>query len=170
VTTIQKTLTTGVVQALVDALMVAGTAAMMGVYSPRCWACRSRPPCCTAGLRWAVFRRCAAASAEEIIHAAKQQTHFLETASGIQSVRLFGRGDQRRAGWMNMLADQFNAGLRVQRVHVGHETGADAAVRARARARRSGSRRAWCSRAGSRSACCSRTWPTRSCSRPASAR
>ncbi|MFL6629142.1 MAG: peptidase domain-containing ABC transporter, partial [Vitreoscilla sp.] len=47
---------------------------------------------------------------------------FLETAGGIQSVRLFGRGDQRRAGWMNMLADQFNAGLRVARVHVTHES------------------------------------------------
>jgi ATP-binding cassette subfamily B protein RaxB len=75
-----------------------------------------------AALRRAVFHSLRAASAEEIIHGAKQQTHFLETASGIQSVRLFGRGGQRRAGWMNMLADQFNAGLRVQGVHVAHET------------------------------------------------
>jgi ATP-binding cassette subfamily B protein RaxB len=122
VTTIQKTLTTGVVQALVDALMVAGTAAMMGVYSPTLLAVSLAATALYGGLRWAVFRSLRGASAEEIIHAARQQTHFLETASGIQSVRLFGRGDQRRAGWMNMLADQFNAGLRVQRVHVGHET------------------------------------------------
>jgi ATP-binding cassette subfamily B protein RaxB len=122
VTTIQKTLTTGVVQALVDALMVGGTVAMMGVYSPRLLAVSLVATLLYGGLRWAVFHSLRAASAEEIIHAAKQQTHFLETASGIQSVRLFGRGDQRRAGWMNMLADQFNAGLRVQRVHVGHET------------------------------------------------
>jgi ATP-binding cassette subfamily B protein RaxB len=122
VTTIQKTLTTGVVQALVDGLMAAGTAAMMAVYSPVLLAVSLAATALYAGLRWAVFRSLRGASAEEIIHAAKQQTHFLETASGIQSVRLFGRGEQRRAGWMNMLADQFNAGLRVQRVHVGHET------------------------------------------------
>jgi len=122
VTTIQKTLTTGVVQALVDVLMVAGTAAMMGVYSPALLGVSLVAAALYGALRWAVFRSLRGASAEEIIHAAKQQTHFLETASGIQSVRLFGRGDQRRAGWMNMLADQFNAGLRVQRVHVGHET------------------------------------------------
>ena len=122
VSVIQKTLTTGVVQALVDGLMVAGTLLMMGLYSPVLLAVSLVATALYALLRWGVFRSLREASAEEIIHAARQQTHFLETAGGIQSVRLFGRGEQRRAGWMNMLADQFNAGLRVQRVHVTHET------------------------------------------------
>ncbi|MBC7666174.1 MAG: peptidase domain-containing ABC transporter [Caulobacter sp.] len=119
---IQKTLTTGLVQALVDGLMVAGTLAMMGLYSPVLMAVSLVAAGLYGLLRWSVFRGLREASAEEIIHAARQQTHFLETAGGIQSVRLFGRGDQRRAGWMNMLADQFNAGLRVARVHVAHES------------------------------------------------
>jgi ATP-binding cassette subfamily B protein RaxB len=119
---IQKTLTTGLVQALVDGLMVAGTLLMMGLYSPLLGAVSLAAAGLYAVLRWSVFRALRDASAEEIIHAARQQTHFLETAAGIQSVRLFGRGDQRRAGWMNMLADQFNAGLRVARVHVAHES------------------------------------------------
>jgi len=122
VTVIQKTLTSGVVQALVDGLMVVGTGAMMALYSPALLGVSLVATALYAGLRWAVFHALREASAEEIIHAAKQQTHFLETASGIQSVRLFGRGDLRRAGWMNMLADQFNAGLRVQRVHLTNET------------------------------------------------
>jgi ATP-binding cassette subfamily B protein RaxB len=122
VTVIQKTLTTGVVQAMVDGLMVAGTLAMMGLYSPRLLAVSVAATALYGLLRWNVFRALREASAEEIVHAARQQTHFLESAGGIQSVRLFGRGGLRRAGWMNMLADQFNAGLRVQRVHVTHET------------------------------------------------
>lgn len=122
VTVIQKTLTTGVVTALVDALMVLGTAAMMAAYSLQLLAVSLAATVLYAGLRWSVFHALREASSEEIIHAAKQQTHFLETASGIQSVRLFGRGGLRRAGWMNMLADQFNAGLRVQRVHISNET------------------------------------------------
>lgn len=122
VTVIQKTLTTGVVTALVDGLMVLGTAAMMAAYSGRLLMVSLAATVLYGGLRWAVFHALREASAEEIIHAARQQTHFLETASGIQSVRLFGRGNLRRAGWMNMLADQFNAGLRVQRVHIGNET------------------------------------------------
>jgi ATP-binding cassette subfamily B protein RaxB len=122
ISVIQKTLTTGVVQALVDGLMVAGTLLMMSLYSPALMAVSLAAAGLYGLLRWGVFRSLREASAEEIIHAAHQQTHFLETAGGIQSVRLFGRGDQRRAGWMNMLADQFNAGLRVARVHVAHET------------------------------------------------
>jgi ATP-binding cassette, subfamily B, bacterial CvaB/MchF/RaxB len=121
--TIQKTLTTGFVQAVVDGLMVCGTLAMMVLYSGSLAAVSIVAMLLYAALRWGVFSALRRATAEEIIHAAKQQTHFLETANGIQSVRLFGRGDQRRAGWMNMLADQFNAGLRVQRIHISHETG-----------------------------------------------
>jgi ATP-binding cassette subfamily B protein RaxB len=122
ISVIQKTLTTGIVQALVDGLMVAGTLLMMGLYSPALMGVSLVAAALYGLLRWSVFRSLREASAEEIIHAARQQTHFLETAGGIQSVRLFGRGEQRRAGWMNMLADQFNAGLRVARVHVAHET------------------------------------------------
>jgi ATP-binding cassette subfamily B protein RaxB len=122
ISVIQKTLTTGLVQALVDGLMVAGTLAMMALYSPALMAVSLVAGGLYGLLRRVVFRSLRSASAEEIIHAARQQTHFLETAGGIQSVRLFGRGEQRRAGWMNMLADQFNAGLRVSRVHVAHET------------------------------------------------
>jgi ATP-binding cassette, subfamily B, bacterial CvaB/MchF/RaxB len=120
--TIQKTLTTGFVQALVDGLMVVGTLAMMLLYSGTLAAISLAAVLIYAVLRWSLFGALRGATAEEIIHAAKQQTHFLETASGIQSVRLFGRDDQRRAGWMNMLADEFNAGLRVQRFRIGHET------------------------------------------------
>ena len=122
ISVIQKTLTTALVQALVDGLMVAGTLLMMGLYRPVLMAVSLGAAVLYGLLRWSVFRALRQASAEEIIHAARQQTHFLETAGGIQSVRLFGRGDQRRARWMNMLADQFNAGLHVARVHVAHES------------------------------------------------
>ena len=122
ITVIQKTLTTGIVQALVDGLMVVGTLAMMALYSPALMTVSLVAAGLYALLKRAVFRSLRSASAEEIIHAARQQTHFLETVGGIQSVRLFGSAGQRRASWMNMLADQFNAGLRVARVHVAHET------------------------------------------------
>lgn len=122
ITTIQKTLTTGFVQALVDGIMVLGTFAMMLLYSPGLAIVAVVAVVLYALVRWSVYRSLRAATAEQIIHAAKETTHFLETASGIQSVRLFGKGEQRRAGWMNMLADQFNAELRVQRISIGYET------------------------------------------------
>jgi ATP-binding cassette subfamily B protein RaxB len=119
---IQKTLTTGFVQALVDGVMVIGTFVMMLLYSRTLAGVAMVAVLLYALMRWSVYHSLRIATAEQIIHAAKQTTHFLETASGIQSVRLFGKGEQRRAGWMNILADQFNAELRVQRIRISYET------------------------------------------------
>jgi ATP-binding cassette subfamily B protein RaxB len=120
--TIQRTLTTQFAQVLVDGLMTVGTLAMMLAYSPQLTVVSLAGLALYALLRWAVFRALREATAEQIIHAARQQTHMIETASGIQSVRLFGKGDVRRAGWLNMLADQFNAELRIQRLTVSQDT------------------------------------------------
>jgi ATP-binding cassette subfamily B protein RaxB len=122
ITIIQKTLTSGFVQALVDGIMVVGTLTMMLLYSVKLTGVALVAVALYGLIRWSVFRSLRIATAEQIIHAAKQASHFLETAAGIQSVRLFGKGDQRRAGWMNILADQFNAELRVQRIRIGYET------------------------------------------------
>jgi ATP-binding cassette subfamily B protein RaxB len=122
ITTIQKTLTTGFVQALVDGVMVIGTFSMMLFYSRTLALVATVAVVLYALMRWSVYNALRTATAEQIIHAAKQTTHFLETASGIQSVRLFGKGEQRRAGWLNILAEQFNADLRIQRIRVSYET------------------------------------------------
>ena len=41
-------------------------------------------------LRWAFFDPLREATEEHIVHAAKQQSHFLETVRGVQSIKLFG--------------------------------------------------------------------------------
>ncbi|SHN41801.1 colicin V processing peptidase. Cysteine peptidase. MEROPS family C39 [Duganella sacchari] len=122
ITTIQKTLTGGFVQAMVDGVMVAGTFGMMLLYSQRLAAVSLLAVIVYALMRWALFHGMRTATAEQIIHAAKQTTHFFETANGIQSVRLFGKGEQRRSGWLNILAEQFNAELRIHRIRISHET------------------------------------------------
>lgn len=120
--TLQQALTTQVVEALIDALLVVGALIIMLLYSPSLTAVALVAVVLYAGLRLVLFRALREATAEQIIHAAKQQTHFLESARGIQSVRLFGRADERRAGWMNILADQFNAELRIARLSVSYQT------------------------------------------------
>lgn len=122
ITTIQKTLTGGFVQAVVDGVMVVGTFGMMLLYSPKLASISLVAVGMYAVLRWMLFHGLRSATAEQIIHAARQTTHFFETASGIQSVRLFGKGDQRRSGWLNILAEQFNAELRIHRIRISHET------------------------------------------------
>jgi len=122
ISTIQRSVTTTFVQAIVDGVMVIGTLLMMFLYSTQLAVISLVAVIFYAVLRLSLFHQLRAAAAEQIVFAAKQNTHFYETASGIQSVRLFGQGDERRAGWMNLLAEQFNAELRINRLGVTYES------------------------------------------------
>jgi ATP-binding cassette subfamily B protein RaxB len=46
----------------------------------------------------------------------------METVRGMQSIRLFGRSEERRSGWMNSLTDEFNAQLRISKLSVLYQT------------------------------------------------
>ncbi|WP_075791903.1 peptidase domain-containing ABC transporter [Massilia putida] len=120
--TIQRSLTTQFVEGIIDGVLVLGTLAMMLFYSVKLAGVACLAVVLYILLRWSVFRALRSATAEQIIHAAKQQTHFLESVRGIQSVRLYHRADERRTGWMNILADQFNADLQIAKLSVSYQT------------------------------------------------
>ncbi len=120
--TIQRSLTTQFVEVVLDGLLVVGTLVVMLLYSVQLAAVAVAAVLIYAALRWSIFRALREATAEQIIHAAKQYTHFLESARGVQSVRLFGRVEERRIGWMNTLADQFNADLRISKLSISYQT------------------------------------------------
>lgn len=120
--TIQRSLTTQFVEGVIDGALVLCTLAMMLLYSAPLAGVACIAVSLYILLRWAIFRALREATAEQIIHAAKQQTHFMESVRGVQSIRLFGRNEERRAGWMNALADQFNADLRISRLSVIYQT------------------------------------------------
>jgi ATP-binding cassette subfamily B protein RaxB len=118
VSAIQRTLTTSLVQVVLDGALAAGTLAMMFMYSPSLAAISLLPVLACVALRILLYRAQRAAAAREIAHQARQETHFLETAIGIQAVKLFGRAEERRVGWLNIAADQFRARLAGQRLSV----------------------------------------------------
>lgn len=120
--TLQKTLTAQFVEGVIDGLLVIGTLVIMLLYSATLTAVAIGAVTFYALMRWAIFRPLREATAQQIIHAAKQQTHFLESTRGVQSIRLFGRAEERRTGWMNALADQFNADLRIARLSISCQT------------------------------------------------
>ncbi|WP_434631346.1 peptidase domain-containing ABC transporter [Chromobacterium sp. CV08] len=120
--TMQKSLTTQFVEGVIDGLLVIATLAVMLLYSPSLAAVSLVAVALYAMLRWSVFRSLREATAEQIIHASRQNTHFIESARGAQSVRLFGRQEERRIGWMNALAEQFNADLRIARLNLSFQT------------------------------------------------
>jgi ATP-binding cassette subfamily B protein RaxB len=118
VSEIQRTLTTSLVQVVLDGVLAAGTLMMMFMYSPALAAISLLPVLAYLLLRALLYRAQHAAAAREIAHQARQETHFLETATGIQAVKLFGRAEERRVGWLNMAAHQFRARLAGQRLNV----------------------------------------------------
>ncbi|MDV7975385.1 ABC transporter transmembrane domain-containing protein, partial [Pseudomonas aeruginosa] len=66
--------------------------------------------------RWIWYRPLRNATEEQIVHAARQQSHFLETVRGIRPLKLFQRQDERRSVWLGLLVEQINAGLRTQKL------------------------------------------------------
>lgn len=119
---IQTSLTTQFVEGIIDGVLVLGTLIMMLLYSPKLAAVACVAVLLYALLRLAMFRPLRDANAEEIIHTAKQQSHFMETVRGMQSIRLFGRSEERRSAWINSLTDEFNAQLRIARLAVSYQT------------------------------------------------
>ena len=118
----QASLTTQFVEGVIDGILVVGTLIMMLLYSTTLAAVACVAVMLYAFLRWAMFSALRAANSEQIIHAAKQQSHFMETVRGMQSIRLFGRSDERRSGWMNSLTEEFNANLRIAKLSVSYQT------------------------------------------------
>lgn len=115
---IQHTLTVSFLEALLDGVMATLTLALMFLYSPLlAWIAVA-----AMGLyglvRWAWFAPLRRATEEQIIHAAVQQTHFLETIRGVKTIKLFQRSDARRVGWLGLLVDQINADLRTQKLNL----------------------------------------------------
>ncbi len=117
-TQIQRTLTTSFIEAFLDGLMVVTTLVMMWVYSGLLTAVVVAAAALYAGLRLMLYRPLREAQEEEISSDARQHSSFLESVRGIQSIKLFGREHLRRTQYENLLADKFNAGIRVQRLGI----------------------------------------------------
>jgi len=116
--TIQRTLTGSFLEAMIDGLMVVTTLAMMLIYSVWLTTIVLVAAVIYALVRFMLYRPLRQAQEEEISKGARQHSHFLETVRGIQSVKLYGRQVLRRSQYEDLLADQFNAGIRVQRLNI----------------------------------------------------
>jgi ATP-binding cassette subfamily B protein RaxB len=115
---IQHTLTTSFLEAILDGVMTVVTLVLMFIYSPLlAWVAIGAMALYGLG-RWAWFAPLRHATEEQIIHAAKQQSHFLETIRGVKTIKLFQRQDERRASWLSLLVDQVNADLRTQKLNL----------------------------------------------------
>jgi len=118
---IQNAMTTQVVEGIIDGMLVILTLVAMCFYNLLLATAALLAVTIYALMRWTVFRSLRAATVEQIVKAAKQQTTFLESVRGVQAIRLFDRGRERHSVWMNTLAEQMNAELRVAKLSISYQ-------------------------------------------------
>ena len=117
---IQSAVTGQVVEAIIDGLMVTLALVAMWIYSAKLSMLALFAVFIYGLLRWGLFRLLRVATSEQISKAAKQQTLFLESIRGVQTIRLFDRAAERKTVWMNTLAEQMNCELRLAKYGISY--------------------------------------------------
>lgn len=118
ITTVQRSITSQFVEGIVDGILAVGTLVFMAHYSLQLMAIGLVAVVCYAGVRLLLHSKHREATNEQILCTAQQNSHFIETVRGIQSLRLFNREEARSAAWLALLSQQFNAETRVIRLGV----------------------------------------------------
>ncbi len=119
---IQQTLTTSVLEAVLDGVMATAALVMMLVYAPALACVTLAAVIAYGALRWASYGPFRRAAAERLIVAARENTHFLESLRSIASLKLFGREEERRARWQNLVVDVQNRDVRTAKMNIGFNT------------------------------------------------
>jgi ATP-binding cassette, subfamily B, bacterial CvaB/MchF/RaxB len=115
---IQQTLTAAFLSTIIDGFMTVATLGLMFVYSPILSCIALASVTLYTLCRWLWHRPLCNATEEQIVHTARQESHFLETIRGIRPLKLFRRHEERRSAWLSLLIDQINAGLRTEKLQL----------------------------------------------------
>lgn len=117
--TIQKTLTTSFVEALIDGLMAVVTLALMLLYSGRLALVTVLAVALYLAIRMLAYRPLRERSERQLVTAARQQTHLLESLRGMQSLKVAGEETRRRAAYDNLMVDTVNQEVHLARMGLG---------------------------------------------------
>ncbi|MDX7931150.1 peptidase domain-containing ABC transporter [Acinetobacter baumannii] len=115
---IQNTLTTSFVTSILDGLMTFFTLILMFIYSPKLTFIVISLSFVYFTLKIALYTPLRQASEEQISHAAKKNTHFMETIRGIKTIQLFNKQDQRQKTWLTIFINEINSSLKSQKLNL----------------------------------------------------
>jgi ATP-binding cassette subfamily B protein RaxB len=116
---IQRTLTTSFVEAIIDGLMAIVTLGLMLVYSWKLALVTLLAVALYLGIRALAYRPVRDRTEQQLVAAAKQQTHLLESLRGMQSLKVAGEESGRRATYDNLIVDTVNHEVRLARMGLG---------------------------------------------------
>ncbi|MEH8017440.1 peptidase domain-containing ABC transporter [Rheinheimera muenzenbergensis] len=110
---VQSLLTNSLVEGILDGIMVVIVFAMMYLYSPQLSLVVVLVVALYALIRWAFYWPMRQLTEESIVAGAKEDSVFMETIRGMQSIKLFGQQSQRLNIWQNRHTEAINTGYRL---------------------------------------------------------
>ena len=113
---IQDTITSHLVEAVLDGVVSLVTLGLMFAYSPMLAGIVLAVALAYTAVRFAVFRPYRQAAEELIVREANAQTFLMETLRGVSAIKFFAKPNWRVGGWMNQQAAMVNAQVRQQRI------------------------------------------------------
>jgi ATP-binding cassette subfamily B protein RaxB len=116
---IQRTLTTSFIEALIDGLMALVTFGLMLFYSWKLALVTLLAVALYACIRTVAYRPLRDGTEQQLVAAAKQQTHLLESLRGMQSVKVAGAEGLRRSTYDNLMVNTVNQDVRIARMGLG---------------------------------------------------
>lgn len=119
VQTIQRTLTTSFVEAIIDGLMAVVTLGMMLLYSWKLTLLTLLAVGLYLGIRALAYRPVRDRTERQLVAAATQQTHLLESLRGMQSLKVAGQESLRRATYENLMTETVNQDVKLARMGLG---------------------------------------------------
>ncbi|WP_230954216.1 peptidase domain-containing ABC transporter [Burkholderia stagnalis] len=122
INTIQSTLTTQFVGALLDGVMAVVTLAMLFVYSPTLTWLVLGLFAAYAMIRWIAYRPFRQANEEQIVYAARAQSNLLESIRGVQAIKLANKQEARVATYANAVVESTNKHVAIERLSIGFST------------------------------------------------
>ena len=119
---VRELLTNSLVEGVIDGIMAITVLIMMYLYSPQLSLVVGIAVLIYGLLRWVLYRPLHQLTEASIVASAKEQSNFMETVRGMQSIKLFGLQTQRLNVWQNRFADAVNQNYRLGRWQISYGT------------------------------------------------
>jgi ATP-binding cassette subfamily B protein RaxB len=119
---VRELLTTGMIEALIDGLMAVAILVVIMIYSPVLSMVVLAAVLLYALFRLAMYNSLRAVSELEILAQAKENSNFMETIRGIQTIKLFGSEAKREGIWQNHFVEATNQSIRLGVFNISYQT------------------------------------------------
>lgn len=120
---IRKLLSNGLIEAIVDGMMVITSVVVMYFYSPTLASIALGAVLIYTAVRLLLYRPHRRALEELIVKQSKEETIFLETVRAIQTIKSFANENTRQSLWQNRFLDKANANIKLSKFDIAYKTG-----------------------------------------------